>query len=321
MGADIVQAKYDELEMIAARFGQWADCNADMDGRVRQGVEKLRQGDWIGKGSAAFFKEIDAEVLPALNRLTLALQQSQSVVNEIIFILREAEEEAAAPFRNGEGAPFGSQSTLFALPGSFPAGDSSASPTIHPIPTPPAGEGSIWQLRLKGNIWEYDALHKPGKFDPGLKLTVGLKESSIWGSPKEDSLAAVGGYAEAGVKVNKEGVLIGAGGEFYAVKGEWDTALVGNKEYGLTGGFGFKGLSAEGMGGIQFDDKGKGLGASIGLNAISIEGSAGANVAGVNVSVKGEVGLKAELGLRIGQKTEVKLPFVTFGFEFKGGVD
>lgn len=108
MGADIIQANYEELETIATRFGHWADCNVEMSGRVRQGIEKLRHGDWIGKGSEAFFKEMDGEVLPALNRLTLALQQSEDVVNEIIFILREAEEEAASVFRGGAKGSLGS---------------------------------------------------------------------------------------------------------------------------------------------------------------------------------------------------------------------
>jgi WXG100 family type VII secretion target len=322
MGADVIQANYDELEIIATRFGQCAESNAQMISRVRQGMERLKQGDWIGKGSEAFFKEMDGEVLPAIDRLTQALQQSQSVINQIIFIVQQAEEEAAEPFRNGDSDSFGSQSTSSFPSGSFPKGDVSSSPTIHPMPAPPASDGSIWDhLRPKGKFFEYDGRQKGGKFDPELKLTVGIEESSVWGSAKSDSIAGVGGYVEAGAKISKEGVLIGAGGEFYAVKGEWDTAFVGDKEYGVTGGIGFKGLSAEAFGGIQFDDKGKGFGASIGGNLVSVEGSVGANVAGVNVSVTGEVGLKAELGFRIGRETEIKLPFFSVGFKFGGGVD
>ena len=44
----------------------------------------------------------------------------------------------------------------------------------------------------------------------------------------------------------------------------------------------------------------------------------GVNVAGVNVGVKGEIGLKAELGFKIGKETEIKLPFITIGFSFGG---
>lgn len=98
MSANTIQAKYDELENIAQRFGQWAESNAEMSSRLQHNVEQLKHGDWIGKGSEAFFKEMDDEVLPAVGRLIHALQQSQSTINEIIFIIQSAEEEAARPF-------------------------------------------------------------------------------------------------------------------------------------------------------------------------------------------------------------------------------
>lgn len=328
MGADLIQANYEELEAIAKRFGHCADSNAEMSSRVRQGVEKLKQGDWIGKGSTAFFNEMSREVLPAIDRLTSALQQSQEVTRQIAIILQQAEEEASAPFRQGGGVAPGITTGPLSPDGSAPNGSSvplAPSPTpdnVHPIPSAP-GEGSIWDhLRTKGKIWEFDAKPGHGKFDPGIKLTVGFEESSVWGSPKGDSLAAVGGYAEAGARVNKDGIMIGAGGEFYVVKGDWDTALVGNKELGITGGVGFKGLSADAFGGVQFDGKDKKIGAEIGVNLISVEGSVGANVAGVNVSATGEVGLKAELGFEVGRKgVQVKLPFISFGLKFGSGVD
>ncbi len=109
MGANMIQAKYDELESIAARFGRRAESIADMSSRLRQNVEQLRHGDWIGKGSEAFFKEMDSEVIPALDRLIHALRQSQSTVNEIIAIVQQAEEEAARPFTGeASGLPAGS---------------------------------------------------------------------------------------------------------------------------------------------------------------------------------------------------------------------
>ena len=101
MGADVIQANYEELENIASCFGQWADNNAEMSYRLRQCVEKLIHGDWVGKGSEAFFNEMGSEVLPALDRLSHALEQSQRVTREIIFIIQQAEEEAASVFRNG----------------------------------------------------------------------------------------------------------------------------------------------------------------------------------------------------------------------------
>lgn len=338
MTSDVIQAKYELLEQIAARFAQEAEAGAGMGSRVRQAMAGLQQSGWIGAGADAFFEEMDGRILPAHDRLIHALQESQKVTRQIIAIIQQAEEEAAAPFGgNGSGGTGGPGAGSFP-PGLFPPGftpipgqpgQPGSPPTIRPIPQPPGGGSSIWDhFRSKGDIWSFDSSKGPdgsrkgGKFAPGIKATFGTEESSVWGSPKGDSLAAVGGYGEAGIRANlDDGVMIGAGGEFYTVKGEWDTAFVGDKEYGVTGGVGFKGLSAEGFAGFQFDKKDQAFGAKVGVNAVSVEGSVGGNVAGVNVSLAGEIGLKAEFGFKIGKKTEIALPFITIGFKFGGGVD
>jgi WXG100 family type VII secretion target len=121
MSADIVQAKYDELEMIATCFGQWADSNAEMSNRLRQCAEKLINGDWIGKGVEAFSAEMKGEVCPAMQRLTDALAEARSVTLEVKEIIEWAEEEAASPFRGEHSsgplyASLGPLPTVFAWP-------------------------------------------------------------------------------------------------------------------------------------------------------------------------------------------------------------
>jgi WXG100 family type VII secretion target len=101
MGTDVIQANYDELENVAARFGQWAENNSDITSRVQQCAEKLINGDWIGQGVEAFAAELNGEVFPAMQRLTQALEQVRSVTLEVKFIVQQAEEEAASLFRNG----------------------------------------------------------------------------------------------------------------------------------------------------------------------------------------------------------------------------
>lgn len=333
MTSDVIQAKYELLEQVAARFAQEAEAGAEMDGRVRQAMAGLQQGGWIGAGADAFFEEMDGRILPAHDRLIHALQESQKVTRQIIAIIQQAEEEAAAPFGgHGSGRTNGPGAGSFP-PGLFPPGftpipgqpgQPGSPPTIRPIPQPSGGGGgSIWDhFRSKGEFPTFESgKGSKGDFNPSIKATFGTEESSVWGSPKGDGVAAVGGYGEVGVRADQEGVMIGAGGEYYTVKGEWDTAFVGDKEYGITGSAGFKGLSAEGFAGFKFDKKDQGLGAKVGVNVVSVEGSVGGNVAGVNVSATAEVGLKAEWGFKIGKKTEIALPFVTFGFKFGGGVD
>ncbi len=98
MSSDVIQANYEALESIAARFGQQSEMNAAMYGRLRQAVQVLEQGGWEGQGSSAFFAEMDGTIYPALQRLIDALDEAQSTTLEIKQIIQQAEEEAAAPF-------------------------------------------------------------------------------------------------------------------------------------------------------------------------------------------------------------------------------
>jgi WXG100 family type VII secretion target len=332
MSNDVIQAQYEQLDNIANRFGQAAENNAALAQQVAKAAQTLQNGGWEGKGATAFFSEMETTISPALKRFIHALEEAQTVTLEIKQIIQQAEEKASAPFGGGGGNGTGTSGTSDGLlfpPGLFPPGvgpspgQPGTSPTITPVPQPSSNGGSIWDhFRNKGDIWSYDGKGKKGKFGPGIKATFGTEESSLWGSPTGDGVSAVGGYGEVGLKASlDDGVIIGGGGEFYTVKGQWDTALVGDKEYGVTAGAGFKGPSAEAFGGFRFDRKDQSVGLGVGVNVASVEGSVGGNVAGVNVSAIGEVGLKAELGITIGRKTEIKLPFISFGLKFGGGVD
>jgi WXG100 family type VII secretion target len=68
--------------------------------QVRCSMDKLKS-DWIGRGSEAFFSEMDGEVLPAVVRLQQALQQANQVSKEIVQTMQQADEEASSPFKSG----------------------------------------------------------------------------------------------------------------------------------------------------------------------------------------------------------------------------
>lgn len=95
---EVVQAQYEYLESLATRFGQWAESNAEMSTRVRRSVENLMNGGWEGRGADAFFNEMGSEMLPAIDRFTIVLEQSQHTTRQVILILQQAEREAAALF-------------------------------------------------------------------------------------------------------------------------------------------------------------------------------------------------------------------------------
>jgi WXG100 family type VII secretion target len=315
MSAEVIQSKYEELETIAHRFGQQAQTTRELQRRVQRGADALRHGGWQGRGVVAFSGEMEQKVFPAMQRLTEALTQAQVTTLQVKAIIQQAEEEASSVFRESgyEPARTGAEPTI-------PSVSLGSNPS----------DGSIWDyVRVKGELWKIDPLQngaggRNGKFDPEIKLTVGIKESAIWGDPKKDGWAGIGGFVEAGARATLKdpSVMIGAGGEFYVAKGKWDTALVGDKEYGITGGVEVKAASVEGFAGVQFDGDEKRIGATVGANLISVGGEVGGNVAGYNVGVTGEVGLKAELGFEAGTKgVKVKLPLFTVGIKFGEGVD
>jgi WXG100 family type VII secretion target len=121
MSKEIVQANYEQLAELATRFQQQADRVQQMTQRVHRNVGALQGGGWQGKGVQAFSREMEGEVLPAVRRLEGALAEAGRVTLNISAVLRQAEEEAALPFR-GDGA---SANPTPGSPGSVEAGSPS----------------------------------------------------------------------------------------------------------------------------------------------------------------------------------------------------
>ncbi|HHY54790.1 MAG TPA: hypothetical protein GYA08_05075 [Chloroflexi bacterium] len=102
MSAPIVQARYEELEQIAARFAAAAEQQQALQERVNRQVEVLRSGGWQGKGVAAFLSEMDGEVGPAHGRLIVAQEESSEAVRQLVVILKQAEVQASSLFGDAE---------------------------------------------------------------------------------------------------------------------------------------------------------------------------------------------------------------------------
>lgn len=96
---DQVEADYDQLEQIAARFAAQAQATEQTLNKVRASMSNLEEGGWIGRGSNAFFSEMHSEVLPATERLRQALEEANRVTNQIVQVMKQAEEEACTPFQ------------------------------------------------------------------------------------------------------------------------------------------------------------------------------------------------------------------------------
>lgn len=97
--ADEIRADYDRLEQVANQFANQSQAVGQMLQKVRGSMDPLEGGGWIGRGSDAFFAEMNDEVLPASQRLQEALDEASRVTKQIIQTVKQAEEEASSPFR------------------------------------------------------------------------------------------------------------------------------------------------------------------------------------------------------------------------------
>lgn len=97
---DAIQVNYEQLQDIARRLRSQADTCTELQHSLKRAYHPLEQGGWIGKGASAFFHEMDAEVLPALNRLQQAFTNGENVTQEVIALFRAAEEDAANLLRS-----------------------------------------------------------------------------------------------------------------------------------------------------------------------------------------------------------------------------
>lgn len=99
--SDEIRADYDRLEQVAAKFGNESQAIQQMLQNVKGSMDPLENGGWVGRGSEAFFSEMNGEVLPASERLRQALDEANSVTKRIIQVVKQAEDEASSPFRAG----------------------------------------------------------------------------------------------------------------------------------------------------------------------------------------------------------------------------
>lgn len=99
MSVPIVQIQYQQLEQLAQRFAkQQIQVQAILQS-LKQTIQALEHGGWMGDAATACFKEFYTEVVPAYCKLQHVFCESQTSLNQIAKLFHEAEAEAAALFR------------------------------------------------------------------------------------------------------------------------------------------------------------------------------------------------------------------------------
>ena len=95
MSAPRVRSDYGQLKQIAQGFQGQADKSNSTLQSLKQQMQTLQGGDWIGKGADAFYQEMSSAVLPSMQRLTQALNRAATVTQQISQTVKQAEEDAA----------------------------------------------------------------------------------------------------------------------------------------------------------------------------------------------------------------------------------
>ncbi len=97
--SDEIRADYDRLDQVANQFASQSQAIQQMLQNVKGSMDPLESGGWVGRGSNAFFEEMNSEVLPANERLQQALDEASRVTKQIVQTIKQAEEEASSPFK------------------------------------------------------------------------------------------------------------------------------------------------------------------------------------------------------------------------------
>jgi WXG100 family type VII secretion target len=97
--SDEIRANYEQLENIANRLARQSQAIQSTQQKIKSSMSKLQNGGWIGRGSDAFFSEMNSVVLPAVQRLQNALQEASTVTKTAAETFKNAEEEASGLFR------------------------------------------------------------------------------------------------------------------------------------------------------------------------------------------------------------------------------
>ena len=137
----IIQCDYDELTSLAGQFAQEADQASQMIQQIRNCVDDLQAGGWIGRGADKFYTEMEDLIFPALQRLVQALEEAGSGINKIGGLFSDAEQAASQKIlvsASAEAVPTGPQLGAAVTSGAGPglAADPSSLHGATPLPIP-----------------------------------------------------------------------------------------------------------------------------------------------------------------------------------------
>ena len=92
--ADTVHTNHDALKQIAGQFEGSTGQVKQSTNQLQSQLQVLKSGGWKAPAADQFYRLMDDEILPGLNRLSQALQMASQVTNQVSNIMQQAEEQA-----------------------------------------------------------------------------------------------------------------------------------------------------------------------------------------------------------------------------------
>jgi len=98
MAEQTIQVDHDQMASISQRFGDQSDQVRAQYDKIMHQLDVLKQGAWIGQNADKCFEIMEGTLLPAVQRLSKALDQASSTTREVAKMMRDADEETKGLF-------------------------------------------------------------------------------------------------------------------------------------------------------------------------------------------------------------------------------
>jgi WXG100 family type VII secretion target len=89
-----IKCNYDEVGQLINIFKDQNSTLGAMTKKIQSAKEELSGGQWVGKGAKAFYAEMDQKVLPALNKLTAAMDGGSQTITKANQVMQQAEDDS-----------------------------------------------------------------------------------------------------------------------------------------------------------------------------------------------------------------------------------
>jgi WXG100 family type VII secretion target len=96
--ADQIVVNYDVLIQVQRKLDQLAGEILETGRNIGAKTQALRQDGWQGRGSDAFYAEMNDKIAPGITGLREALEEASGVMGRIVQAFREADESARTGF-------------------------------------------------------------------------------------------------------------------------------------------------------------------------------------------------------------------------------